>query len=245
MKILLVDDEELALIRLERLLNEAGYSDIVTLNNPYEALKLLKEDRSIKVAFLDIKMPHLNGLEFAYNILSEREDLFIVFQTAYEEYALSAFKAGAIDYLLKPYDIEDVQRVMKRIEKFQQREKNKVKFLARLPTGEYKLIKVEDIFYVKAELKESLLRVRDSYLYYPLSISKIEEKLKNSDFFRVHRSYLINLTKVSSIERTHHSKLIFKFKDISEVIVSSKEGAKQFREQFKNLSSKIPFLFKG
>lgn len=237
MKILIVDDESLALERLRRLLNEAGEFLVYAAQSGKEALEIVEKDPLFDLAFIDIKMPEISGLELAYRISLINDGIFIVFQTAYEEYAVEAFKVGAIDYLLKPYSLEDVKRVLKRVEKFKKFE-NKQKFLVKDLEGKYKILSPEQIYYIKAELKESMLRTKDDYIYYPLSISKLEEKLKTQNFFRIHKSYLINLDKIERIERAEQSKLIFQFKDINERVVSSKEGGKLFREKFKG----FPYL---
>lgn len=234
MKILILDDEKLSLMRLRRLLTEAGSHIIISADSSTEAISLLEKYPDIEVAFIDIKMPDMSGLEFAYKLLTKNENLFVVFQTAYEEYALEAFKVGAIDYLVKPYTIDDIKRVLNRIDKFRE-SKGESKFMVKTLQGDYKIISKQDIFYIKAELKESIIRTQNEYIYYPLAISKFEEKLKNLDFFRVHKSYLINISKIAKITRIHQSKLLFKFSGIEDVVTSSKEGAKLFREKYSHL----------
>lgn len=231
MKILIVDDEKLALMRLKRLITEVSEPVIFSASSASEALSIVEKNPDIEVAFIDIKMPEISGLELAYRLLTINENLFIVFQTAYEEYALEAFKVGAIDYLLKPYTTEDIKRVLKRIEKFRE-SREAVRFMVKTLKGDYRIISQDEIFYIKAELKDSSIRTKDDFIYYPLSISRFEEKLKNFDFFRVHKSYLINVKKISRINRIHQSKLQFKFSGIDDTVTSSKEGAKLFRERY-------------
>lgn len=232
MKILIVDDEILSLNRLERLLKEVGENIIFSASSSKEALEIVEKEKDIEIAFIDIRMPEISGLELAYRILTIRENIFIVFQTAYEEYALEAFRVGAIDYLLKPYTIEEIKRVFERVEKYR-KSVNPFRLMVKSLRGDYKIISAEDICYVKAELKDSLLRTREEHIYYPLSISKLEEKLKDRGFFRVHKSYLVNVDKVEHIQTINQSKLLFKFKGINDAVISSKEGAKLFRERFK------------
>lgn len=232
MKILIIDDEWLSLERLRRLLNQAGEFSIETASSGREALIIFERNPAFDIAFIDIKMPDMTGLELAYRFLLINPAVFIVFQTAYEEYALQAFRVGAIDYLLKPYTIEDIQRVLKRVERFKNLEKTP-RFLVKDLEGKFRVLSPAQIFYIKAELKESMIRTEEDYIYYPQSISKLEEKLKEQNFFRVHKSYLVNLDRVDHIERTEQSKLIFRFKEIDDVVISSKEGGKLFREKFR------------
>jgi len=233
MNILIVDDEPVALARLKRLLTETGESNILTALNSEEALSIIEKNPQIDVAFIDIKMPGISGLELAYKMMTLNDKIFIIFQTAYEDYTLEAFKVGAIDYLLKPYTEEEVRRALERVKKFKQIRKD-FKFMAKDIEGNYKILSTEDIFYIKAELKDSVIRTKDGEIYYPLSISKFEKRLKDYGFFRIHKSYLINISKVKNIETTIQSKLIFYFDGIRDKITSSKEGAKIFRDKFKS-----------
>lgn len=235
MKILIIDDEKLSLMRLKRLLNETTDSIIFSATSAYEAITLLERNPDIEAAFIDIKMPDMSGLELAYRLLSINENLFILFQTAYDEYALDAFRIGAIDYIVKPYSQDEIRRVLSKIEKFRE-VKKETRFMVKTLEGNYRIISYSDIFYIKAELKESMIRTKDDYIYYPLSISAFEEKLKNYDFFRVHKSYLINVRKISRINRTLQSKLVFRFSGIDDVVTSSKDGARLFREKYGWLS---------
>lgn len=236
MKILIVEDEVLSAERLKRLLNQIGQYQIQTAFNATEALLAVEKEPTFDIAFIDIKMPDISGLELAYRLSTINENIFIVFQTAYDEYAVEAFRVGAIDYILKPYTVEDVERVLKKIEKF--RNTKILKFIVKNQEGKIKVLAAEDIFYVKADLKESMIRTKDEYIYYPCSISKLEERLKSEQFFRVHKSYLINLSKVDYIQTIKHSKLLFRFKEIKDIVISSKEGGKLFRERFKGFVDK-------
>lgn len=113
MKVMIVDDEKLALSRLTRLLNEEGIKDIVSFDSP--SLALVEATKSkFDVVFLDISMPQMNGLELANVILSMEPKTFIVFQTAYSEYAIEALKIGGIDYLMKPIESDDIKRVLEK-----------------------------------------------------------------------------------------------------------------------------------
>ena len=111
MKILIVDDENLAISRLKRLLNENGIDDIVAFDNPMEALKEIVKTR-FDAVFLDISMPNITGLELADSIMQIEPKTFIVFQTAYEEFALEAFQKGGIGYLVKPIQSEDIKTIL-------------------------------------------------------------------------------------------------------------------------------------
>lgn len=229
MKILIVDDEALALARLKRMLGTLGYEDIVEADNAMSALEAVKEN-NFDLVLLDINMPQTSGLELGYELRYHQEDLAIIFQTAYDEHALKAFDIGAVGYLIKPFSMEQLQQSIERVKL---ESKNDTKFRLMSKNGEnYYLFKPEDIYYVKADLSEVMLRSAKGFSYYAHKISDLEKQLLSHDFVRIHRSYLININKIKEMETIEQSKLRFSFQDISDQIESSKDGAKSFRRQF-------------
>ncbi|MNS10941.1 Transcriptional regulatory protein YehT [compost metagenome] len=118
MKVILVDDEQLALDYLERQLNKLTSIDIVgTYTDPYTAKEeILKRD--VQVIFLDISLPEISGVELAEQLLESKPNLHIVFVTAYNEYAVKAFEINALDYITKPVRAERLTKTMTRITDF-------------------------------------------------------------------------------------------------------------------------------
>jgi len=228
-KILIVDDEALALARLKRMLNTLGHEDVTEADNAISALEAIKESH-FDLVLLDINMPQTSGLELGYELRYHQEDLAIIFQTAYEEHALKAFDIGAVGYLVKPFSMEQLQQSIERVKLETKNDKN---FRLMSKNGEnYYLFKPEDIYYVKADLSEVMLRSAKGFSYYAHKISDLEKALLGHDFVRIHRSYLININKIKEMETIEQSKLRFSFQDISDQIESSKDGAKAFRGQF-------------
>jgi len=225
MKILIVDDEELALTRLKRLLKELGYIKITEASSSKEALEIAGKN-SFDIAFLDISMPNTDGIELGYALRALDANLSIVYQTAHENYALRAFDVGAVNYILKPYDASELKNSIERVTK------KEIRFLSKAGDVRY-LLRPEDIFYVKADLTEVIFRSIDGFSYYPKKISEIEEALKKSSFLRIHRSYIINLNRIKEMNTVEQSRISFTFDDIDEAIESSKEGARLFRDFFK------------
>ena len=229
MKILIVDDEALALARLKRMLNTLGYEDIIEADNASTALEAIKEDH-FDLVLLDINMPQTSGLELGYELRYHQEDIAIIFQTAYDEHALKAFDIGAAGYLVKPFSMEQLKQSIERI-KLESKSSDDLRLMSK--TGEsYYLLKPEEVHYVKADLSEVMLRSSKGFSYYAQKISDLEKKLLAHDFVRIHRSYLVNINKVKEIETIEQSKLRFSFHDISDQIESSKDGAKAFRNKF-------------
>ena len=235
MKVMIVDDEKLALGRLKRLLNENKIEDITEFNNPVDALKEIVKTK-FDVVFLDISMPNISGLELADSILAMEPKTFIVFQTAHEEFALVAFKKGGVGYLVKPIQSEDIKAILEKINNFKTTtsEENK-KILAKRGDKLY-LIDIDDIYYIKADLDEVIVRIKDTDAYVRRKIGDLESLLVGKNFFRVHRSYIVNVDKIKSLKSVEQSKLQIFFDGITEIVTSSKEGAKDFREYLERRS---------
>lgn len=231
MKILLVDDEELAISRLVRLLKDEGITDVSCFSNPLEALEECKKT-TYDAAFLDISMPQMNGLELANKILELQSQIFVVFQTAFEKYALEAFKTGGMGYLLKPIDTDSLKDILKKIKIYinsNNSENDDKKIIAKRGDRLY-LIDIDDIFYIRADLDEVIIKIKETDAYVRKKIGDLEKLLSNKNFFRIHRSYIVNVDKIKSMKSVEQSKLQISFDGIDEVVTSSKDGAKEFRE---------------
>jgi len=229
-KILIVDDEELARARLLRMLKTLGYENILEAQDADEAVALAKE-YSFDTVFLDINMPKVSGLELGYEIKYLNPNASIVFQTAYEEHALEAFDIGAVAYLVKPYSIEQLKNALERVKKPKAAAQEELRILSKFGDS-YLLLKPEEIHYVKADLSEVMIRTAKGFSYYAQKISDLYERLEPFGFVRIHRSYLINTNEIKEIETIEQSKLRFSFRNNSDNIESSKDGAKAFREKF-------------
>lgn len=226
---MIVDDETLALNRLKRLLKESNVHEVVSFNDSIKALEVaLKE--SFDVIFLDISMPHMSGLELANAILQHAPKTFIVFQTAYEEFALDAFKSGGIGYLLKPIESKMVMEMIEKIRLYLGNSKDVEQKIVAKSFDAIHLIDVNDICFIQASLDEVIIQTTQKEVYAKKKIGELELYLKNKNFFRVHRSYLINVDKIKSMQSVEQSKLIIAFEGIDNVVMSSKEGAKEFRD---------------
>jgi two-component system LytT family response regulator len=227
MKIAIIDDEPLALNRLSRLLTELNYRF-----DPYHHVHdLLNQINPYDLYILDINMPQYNGLELA-RILNERHpESVILFQTAHDTYALNAYDVGAIDYLLKPYSKDRLEMSIEKAKHYLKQSQT-IEFLTK-NGDEYLLLRPEDIFYIQADLAQVIIRSAKGYHYYNQKISYMQTLLASHPFFKIHRSILINTTKIKSMKTLTQSKLSFSFDEIKEEITSSKEGAKLFRQHYK------------
>jgi len=236
MKILIVDDEKLATSRLTRLLNELGYEDITSFNDPNEAIANIQKTK-YDLLFLDIQMPNITGLELANKVLDIEPQTFIIFQTAYEEFAIDAFKAGGVDYILKPTTQENINNALTKVKNYLEITPNSSgkKIMGKRGNKIY-LIELDDIFYIKADLDEVIVKIKDADVYVRRKIGDMNTLLQNKHFFRIHRSIIVNTDKIKSMQSVEQSKLEIGFHGIDEIVTSSKDGAKEFREYLERRS---------
>ncbi|CAA6811189.1 MAG: DNA-binding response regulator [uncultured Sulfurovum sp.] len=235
MNILIVDDETLALSRLKRLLTEAGIKEITACNNPIDAMKEVAKN-NFDIVFLDISMPQLSGLELANHIMEISPQTFIVFQTAYSEYALDAFQSGGVAYLLKPLSLEDIEKTLDKVQGMTKPSTILNKKIMGKSGNRLYIIDSDDIYYIKADLDEVIVKIKEADVYVRKKIGELDLLLDTPNFFRVHRSYIVNIDKIKSMKSVEQSKLEISFKEISSVITSSKDGAKVFREYLEKVS---------
>ena len=232
---MIVDDESLALSRLKRLLNENGIEDITAFDNPIDALKEVTKTK-FDAVFLDISMPNITGLELADSIIQLEPKTFIIFQTAYSEFALEAYKSAGMGYLVKPIESNDIKSILEKVRNFKSSSDEQSKKILGKRGDKLYLIDINDIYYIKADLDEVIVRIKDADAYVRRKIGDLEILLSGKNFFRVHRSYIVNVDKIKSMRSVEQSKLEISFEGISEIITSSKEGAKDFREYIERRS---------
>lgn len=207
-----IDDEPLALKLISGYITKTPFLELAnTFDNPLSALEFL-ENESIDLIFADIQMPDLSGTEFV-RIMDQGPK--VIFTTAYERYAVEGFKLNAVDYLLKPFSYEEfliaAQKAVKLIELEQkalpQIEAN-TEFL--FLKSEYKIrrINFNDILYIEG-LKDYIkvfVKNEDKPILSISTLKMVESKLPAKYFMRVHRSFIVNLNKIETIER---SRIVF------------------------------------
>jgi two-component system LytT family response regulator len=236
MKILIVDDETLASSRVERILKELGHEDITIYNDSKDAFIDVTKNK-YDLVFLDIQMPNINGLELANHILDVEPNTFIIFQSAFDEYVLDALKLGGVDYILKPTTKETIKNAITKVQKYRESKPvTDIKKLMGKRGNKIYLIELDDIYYIKADLDEVIVRIKEADFYVRKKIGQMDELLKNKNFFRIHRSIIVNVDKIKSMQSGEQSKLQIFFDGIEETVTSSKEGAKEFREYLERRS---------
>ena len=206
-KCLVIDDEPLALQQLASYVEKIPYFTLVAqCHGAVEAREIIDRER-VDAIFVDINMPDINGMDFVKQLSAPP---IVVFTTAYSEYAVDGYKVDAVDYLLKPFGLDDFKRAAAKVKKRYELENNAA---AQQPADdddsiflktEHRVIRanIADIRYVEGMseyLKIYIERQRPIIML--LSMKKLEERLP-SYFMRIHRSYIVNMKKVSEVSKS-------------------------------------------
>ncbi|WP_217277380.1 LytTR family DNA-binding domain-containing protein [Pedobacter foliorum] len=197
-----IDDEFLALEIIENYVDRLPLVQLVqTFTNPLESLAILGTDH-IDLVFLDIDMPDMNGIEFVQSL---KEPPLIIFTTAYSQFAPEAFEIDAVDYLIKPIPFE---RFLKAVQKAQQRlnqKDNRNQQNCLFVKSDYKTFRVDHHEILFIEGMKDFISINTLKRKIPtlLTINSILEKLPSAEFIRVHRSFVVSINKITSIERNH------------------------------------------
>lgn len=247
-KVIIIEDEKPSARRLQRMLSHIGIEAQAMLHSVSEAVTWFETNEHPDLILLDIQLS--DGLSFE---IFERVEVksAIIFTTAYDEYALKAFKLNSIDYLLKPIDDEELETA---ISKFRSNhlephdlfiDINQIKKLLINPLDrEYKkrftikvgqhlrVVETEDIECFYSEQKATYCHTVDKKNYLlDLSLEQLEEKLDPVKFCRVNRKFIINMDGISDIISYTNSRLQVKLKHFSEQeIIVSRERVKDFRK---------------
>ena len=207
-RVLAIDDEPLALQQLAAYIKKITFLELVAeCQSAIEAKEILNNE-NIDAIFCDINMPDLNGMDFVKSLSTPP---LIVFTTAYSEYAVEGFKVDAVDYLLKPFGLDDFKRAANRLqERLEVRKQEPATTIVSSEDDsifvktDYRVVKIviSDIRYIEG--MSEYLKIHLESLPKPivtlLSMKKMEEFLP-SHFMRIHRSYIINLKKIQEVNK--------------------------------------------
>ena len=211
MKCLAIDDEPLALAQISDYIYRVPFVSLVkSCQDAFEAMKVLAEEE-VDLIFVDINMPDLNGLDFVRSLISPP---LVIFTTAYSEYAVDGFKLDAVDYLLKPFEFQDLLKAADKARKqFEYRlleqqgelgNASQIKGDSLFVKSDYKVIRIDvnNIRYIEgmSEYVRIFVEGEDRAVITLASLQKMEERLP-THFMRVHRSYIVNLRKITEVSR--------------------------------------------
>jgi two-component system LytT family response regulator len=202
-----IDDEPLAVKKIAGYIRKVPFLELVAeCRSAAEAMSIM-DSTDVQLLFIDINMPDISGMEFVKSLTNKP---YIVFTTAYSEYAVEGFQVEAVDYLLKPITFSNflkaANKVKTLIELTVNNQKESVKTTANhlFVKSDYKLIRIElaDIKYIESQHEYIKIHlVNSTPVMTQLSLKSIEEQLPPDRIMRVHRSYIVNLAKITIIER--------------------------------------------
>ena len=234
---IIVEDELPAREELKYFLNEEKEIKLIAeFDNPLDTLNFL-ENNTTDVIFLDISMPDMNGISLGKIVTKMYPDTKIVFITAYKDYAVDAFEIKAFDYLLKPYSETRIRNLLKSLVNTETevissiKNSNLKKITVNIDERLY-VISLNDVDYIEASEKETLIFSNQKKYISKIKISKWEEMLKGYNFYRCHRSFIINLDKITEIEQWFNSSWIIKIKNYTTAIPVSRNNIKELKEIF-------------
>ncbi|OGW49465.1 MAG: hypothetical protein A2078_02215 [Nitrospirae bacterium GWC2_57_9] len=246
---IIADDEEALRSYLKKKLLSAWPELAITgeAGDGPAALRLIADSRP-DIAFLDVQMPGATGLEVARRIAGT---CAVVFVTAYNKYAVEAFESEALDYLLKPVTDERIEKTVKRLKERLNTPHlsaasvseaiEKIAFALQKPAvflqwikaqhkGGVRLIPVNEICYFKATDKYTTVRTRDGEFLIRKTIKELEEELEPGQFWRVHRSAIVNVRAIQTVADSLSGSCMIKFKDIQEDLSVSRAYSHLFRQ---------------
>ncbi|AIQ27152.1 MULTISPECIES: LytR/AlgR family response regulator transcription factor [unclassified Paenibacillus] len=239
MRAIIVEDEVLARQELAFLIQaHSSFKIAAEFEDGLDALKYLQTD-TVDVIFLDINIPSVDGVLLAHNISRFAVKPYIVFITAYKEHAAEAFEIEAFDYILKPYSETRIKAMLQKLEgaiaaRSRQGEEEPVK----LSSGKVNLWKNEkiivvdtdEIYYASAQEKTTSVITKDGEYSMALSISEFHSRLPQEQFFRCHRSYLVNLSKIKEIIPWFNNTYLLRLRDLDFEVPVSRGKVKEFRQ---------------
>ena len=201
----IIDDEPLAAQLLASYAEKTPFLNLVGVyNNAIDAMRALRSS-SINLLFLDIQMPELSGLEFATILPPE---VMVIFTTAFDRYAVDSFKVNTIDYLLKPIAYESfvkaADKALKRYSDLKKAEtyaRDRIVFVK----SEYKLqrVNLDNILYVEGvkEYVKIVMEGDEKPIMSLMNMKTLEDFLPSPEFLRIHRSFIVHMPKVNTIDR--------------------------------------------
>jgi len=210
-KCLTLDDEPLALSKMASYISKTPFLELTgACRSGYEAGELISKTR-VDLIFIDINMPDMNGLDFVRTLHNKPQ---IIFTTAFSEYAIEGFKLDALDYLLKPIGYPEFLKAANKARSYfetiaqdQKRVTDTKEYL--FVKSDYKIarIAVNDIIYIEGMREYVRIHLNSGKPLMPLmTLRVLEEQLPADRFMRVHRSYIVNLEKIITVE---HNRIVF------------------------------------
>lgn len=204
-KCLVLDDEQHSIdILTDYVEKTPNLSLIAAFKNPIDAISLIQTE-TIDIAFIDVQMPNLTGLQFL-KLLDKKTK--VVLCTAYSEYAIDGYELNVVDYLLKPISFDRFLRAVKKIEENSQptiqnninKSEDEYIFVKAESKGKFIKINLRDILFIEGLGNYQKIQLPNNQVVCQLKMKNLEDQLSTGGFVRVHKSFLVPINKISQIE---------------------------------------------
>lgn len=240
MNILITDDEQLARERLHSMLNELSHTVVAEAANGEQALHLCEQHQP-DIILLDIRMPGMDGLETAHHLMQLAQAPAIIFTTAFDEYALKAFKTHAVDYLLKPVRLRELETALAaatRLSRVQQSAVDKLKSETSAPLyvsaqvkGGVQLIPLTDVYYFQADQKYVTIGYKEGEILIDDSLVTIEQRYPQ--LLRIHRNALVMTNYIAALEKDAEGRCHIRLRDCDTLLEISRRHLAEVRRWLK------------
>lgn len=243
-KVLIVDDEKGIRTIIKKILEKSGGFEVVgDIDNGEEAINIFNELRP-EVVFIDVEIPGCSGIECAKRLADIEPKTIIIFATAYQEYMSEAFQLYAFDYLIKPFKIDRVMQTLDRIkslnkpnygdgiDKIIKYEKGLDKLMIKNKEG-ISFVDTNEIMLIQREESSTVIYTKTDSFTTSISLSDIEDKLDKNQFFRSHKSYIINLSLITKIYPYGRWTYIVKLKNTDKDALLTHEKYEEIKKIFR------------
>jgi two-component system LytT family response regulator len=229
MNCIIVDDEYPSIEELSYFIS--NFSSIKILEEFDDSIKALEyvQKHAVDVIFLDINMPRLNGLTFSRVINTLPSKPLFVFITAYSEHAVEAFEVAAFDYILKPYSQGRITDTLKRLENCDMASCTSSK-ISLWKNDKLVVMSIDEIYYCEAHEHEVHVHTKADKFTVSSSISDFYKKLPPGIFFRCHRSYIVNIDKITEIIPWFNNTYMLKLQGLDSEIPVSRQNISSFKK---------------
>ena len=229
MNCIIVDDEYPSIQELSYFVT--NFSSIKILEKFDDSIKALEyiQKKHIDIIFLDISMPKLDGLAFSRVLNTLPNKPILVFISAYSQYALEAFEVAAFDFILKPYSESRIVNTLHRLESVNSTKSSNDK-ITLWKNEKMVVLIMNDILYCQADKHEVHVYTIDDEYNLTSSITNFYKKLPKNVFFKCHRSYIVNISKISEIIPWFNNTYILKPKGLNAEIPVSRQNINSFKQ---------------
>ena len=206
-KCMAIDDEPLALKQLRTYISKVPFLELTAACQSAADAQQVLQTEQIDLIFCDINMPDVTGMEFVRSLPEENRPM-IIFTTAYSQYAVDGFRLDAVDYLLKPFGLDDFRHAVNKaqewldLRRLGEQESGAQEYISVKADHKVMLVRTSDILYVESNGEYVVLVMQDgSRIMTLFRLKNMDTMLPSESFMRVHRSYIVNLRRISGYSK--------------------------------------------